>query len=143
MWARSDNDRQGSRPIILRPYTRPGPGRLVQAALLLAFMGFCLFFGFLYGLTTPFLIKQLVIPIVLLALVAVWALPDVKTAPTGALYGLSFAFVIVLFLWPNYLAVALPGLAAAQRSSRVGIVAARSRSVVLLPKMSARSGECA
>ena len=110
MWARSDNDRQGSRPIILRPYTRPGPGRLVQAALLLAFMGFCLFFGFLYGLTTPFLIKQLVIPIVLLALVAVWALPDVKTAPTGALYGLSFAFVIVLFLWPNYLAVALPGL---------------------------------
>lgn len=30
-----------------------------------------------------------------------------------------------------------------QRSSRVGIVAARSRSVVLLPKISARSGECA
>ncbi|MCX7585414.1 O-antigen ligase family protein [Phenylobacterium sp. 58.2.17] len=110
MWARSDNDGRGSRPIILRPYTRPGPGRLVQAALLLAFMGFCLFFGFFYGLTTPFLIKQLVIPIILLALIAVWALPDVKTAPTGALYGLSFAFLIVLFLWPNYLAVALPGL---------------------------------
>lgn len=110
MWARSDNSGQSSRPIILRPYTRPGPGRLVQAVLLLAFMGFCLFFGFFYGLTTPFLIKQLVIPIILLGLITVWALPDTKTAPTGALYGLSFAFIIVLFLWPNYLAVALPGL---------------------------------
>jgi len=110
MWARSDSDSRSSRPIILKPYTRRGPGRLVQAVLLLAFMGFCLFFGFFYGLTTPFLIKQLVIPIILLALITVWALPDTKTAPTGALYGLSFAFIIVLFLWPNYLAVALPGL---------------------------------
>ena len=56
MWARSDNNGRGSRPIILRPYTRPGPGRMVQAVLLLAFMAFCLFFGFFYGLTTPFLI---------------------------------------------------------------------------------------
>ena len=110
MWARSDNDGRSSRPIILRPYTRPGPGRLVQAAFLLAFMGFCLFFGFFYGLTTPYLIKQLVIPVILLALLTVWALPDTRTAPTGMLYGLSFAFIIVLFLWPNYLAVALPGL---------------------------------
>ena len=92
---------RGSREIVLSPYTRPGPGRLVQAVLLLAFMGFCLFFGFFYGLTTPFLIKQLVIPVILLALITVWALPDTKTAPTGALYGLSFAFLIVLFLWPN------------------------------------------
>ncbi len=110
MWARSDSDSRSSRPTILKPYTRPGPGRLVQAALLLVFAGFCLFFGFFYGLTTPFLIKQLVLPIILLALVAVWALPDTKSAPTSALYGLSFAFIIVLFLWPNYLAVALPGL---------------------------------
>lgn len=110
MWARSDNDGRNPRPVILKPYTQRGPGRLIQAAFLLAFMGFCLFFGFFYGLTTPYLIKQLVIPIILLGLVAIWALPDSKTAPVGALYGLSFAFIIVLFLWPNYLAIALPGL---------------------------------
>ncbi|KRC39134.1 hypothetical protein ASE17_15725 [Phenylobacterium sp. Root77] len=110
MWAGSDNSGQASRPVILRPYAKPGPGRLVQAVLLLAFAGFCLFFGFLYGLTTPFLIKQLVIPIILLAFVTIWALPDTKSAPVGTLYGLSFAFIIVLFLWPNYLAIALPGL---------------------------------
>lgn len=110
MWAGSDNGDRGSRSVILKPYAKPGPGRLWQAALLLAFMGFCLFFGFFYALTTPYLIKQLVIPVVLLALITIWALPDTKSAPTGALYGLSFAFVIVLFLWPNYLAIALPGL---------------------------------
>lgn len=110
MWAGSENNGRSARPVILKPYTRPGPAWWVQGILLLAFMGFCLFFGFFYGLTTPFLIKQLVIPVVLLALIAIWALPDTKSAPVGTLYGLSFAFIIVLFLWPNYLAIALPGL---------------------------------
>lgn len=43
--------------------------------------------------------------------------------------------------WQFELKPVLPGLAATQRSSSVGIVAARSRSAVLLPKISARSGE--
>jgi hypothetical protein len=45
-----------------------------------------------------------------LGLVTVWALPDAGTAPTGLLEGLFFTFVCALILWPNYLAVALPGL---------------------------------
>ncbi|WP_312162789.1 O-antigen ligase family protein [Phenylobacterium sp.] len=110
MWAGSDNGGRSFRSVILKPYTQPGPGRLVQAAFLLAFMGFCLFFGFFYALTTPYLIKQLVIPVALLGLITIWALPDGKSSPAGTLYGFSFAFVIVLFLWPNYLAIALPGL---------------------------------
>ena len=40
MWARSDNDGRNPRPVILKPYTQRGPGRLIQAAFLLAFMGF-------------------------------------------------------------------------------------------------------
>lgn len=108
MWAWINNS--GHRPLILKPYTRPGPGLMIQGGLLLAFMFFCLVFGFFYALTTPFLIRQLAIPIVILALIAIWALPDMKSSPAGYLDWMTFAFLVVLFVWPNYLAIALPGM---------------------------------
>lgn len=70
----------------------------------------CLFYGFFYAVTTPFMLKEFMAPLLPLAALAVWALPDMKTAPTQTLNRLFFAFLIMAICWPNYLAIALPGL---------------------------------
>lgn len=70
----------------------------------------CLPFGFFFALFVPYLFIFFMLPIAALAVITIWALPDMRTAPTGALMPLLFAFIIALFLWPNYLAIALPGL---------------------------------
>src|SRR3546814_9768945 len=43
-------------------------------------------------------------------LLVIWALPETDWAPTKTLAWLLIAFLIALPLWPNYLAIALPGM---------------------------------
>jgi hypothetical protein len=50
------------------------------------------------------------LPLGVLAMLVVWALPSGDYAPTNALQPLYIAFFAALFVWPNYLAIALPGL---------------------------------
>lgn len=71
---------------------------------------FCFVYGAAFALFFPFLAVPLAIPVVVLGAVAIWAMPDVANAPLGLLEGLFFALVVALVMWPNYLAVALPGL---------------------------------
>ena len=71
---------------------------------------FCLLYGFFFALTAPYLIVPFAAPIVLLMLMAVWALPERTSAPTKTMELFFSAVVICLILWPNYLALALPGL---------------------------------
>jgi hypothetical protein len=71
---------------------------------------FCLFYGFAFALFAPFLILFFLIPPAILALMVIWALPDLHSPPTGALSWLEFAFMFMLVIWPSYIAVALPGL---------------------------------
>jgi hypothetical protein len=79
-----------------------------------AFLAFCawvgLIYGFLFTLFPPQLLVYLAIPILVLALLVIWALPDTARAPTKLLTRLFFAYVAALILWPNYLAIQLPGL---------------------------------
>lgn len=70
----------------------------------------CFAYGFLYARFAPFLMVPFAIPLAVLAILVVWALPSGDYAPTRALQPLYIAFFAALFLWPNYLAVALPGL---------------------------------
>jgi hypothetical protein len=51
----------------------------------------------------------LFLPLVVLAVLVVWSLPDTEKAPTRLLTGLFFSFFILAFVWPDYLAIALPG----------------------------------
>src|SRR3546814_11031678 len=53
----------------------------------------------------PFLV-----PVIALGLLVIWALPETDWAPTKTLAWLLIAFLIALPLWPNYLAIALPGM---------------------------------
>jgi hypothetical protein len=71
---------------------------------------FCFFYGAAFALFFPFLAIPLVVPVIVLGAVAVWAMPDSARAPLGMLEALFFAFIIALVMWPNYLAVAVPGL---------------------------------
>lgn len=67
-------------------------------------------YGFLFTLLPLSFIPMLLIPIGLMILLTVWALPGAKTAPTRYLYPLFIAFYVSLIAWPNYLAISLPGL---------------------------------
>lgn len=100
-------------PIVLKPYSGQRKALAVRALILLgwASLPFMFFvYGFAFALTAPWLILQFAAPLVVLALVVIWALPDTKYAPTGTLEFLFFAFFIFLFAWPNYVALNLPGM---------------------------------
>ncbi|MFM5914763.1 MAG: O-antigen ligase family protein [Chakrabartia godavariana] len=141
----------------LAPYrSQPSPlGRASRKAL---FFAMCVFLGVFYGfwgtvLPTAFIII-LIIPYIVLSLLLLWVLPDGGNAPDARLRKLFLIFTAVTFLWPNYLAISLPGLPwlsmrrifglimgtvflvslASSRSMRANIVAAM-RSIPLLSNL--------
>lgn len=104
---------KSSAPPIQAPYSndpRFGWRRLRLPALLMLIALICPVYGFWYALTTPYLLVQFTFPLMFLAAVAIWALPELERAPTNLLASLLFMFFIAMALWPNYLAIALPGL---------------------------------
>jgi hypothetical protein len=70
----------------------------------------CFIYGFFFALTAPYLILVFAVPVVILGLLSIWALPEAKTAPVGGLEVFFSASLAGLILWPNYLALTLPGL---------------------------------
>lgn len=100
-------------PYALAPYTqidvRLYP-KLIAVLLVCAISLFCIPFGFYFAVFAPYLINFFVAPVAILGALTIWALPESRTAPTSLLAPLTFAFVTALLLWPNYLAISLPGL---------------------------------
>jgi hypothetical protein len=100
-------------PSILKPYHRPPQGiaKLFRVALVFSsLIFFCLILGFFYAVLTPHLLGIFAVPIAVLAGLVIWVLPESRRAPTSAIAFLTWSFFITLVLWPNYLAIALPGL---------------------------------
>lgn len=97
----------------LAPF-RGQPSPLVRTSRKVLFFGMCIFLGVFYGfwgtVLPPAFIIILVIPFIVLALLLLWILPDGAQAPDRTLVTLFLLFTGVTFLWPNYLAIALPGL---------------------------------
>ena len=113
--ARIGRKKRGPRPRpakIMKPYIDRGAFRyrLVKFFFPLALGFFCLLYGFFYGLTTPYLLVPFAFPVGILMLLAIWALPDRPHAPTKAMEFFFSGLLISLIIWPNYLALALPGL---------------------------------
>ena len=98
--------------LIVPPYMDvQNPRRRLVKILFPVFLGFaCLLYGFFFALTAPYLIVPLAAPIALLMLMSIWALPDRAQAPTKSMEFFFSALIVTLILWPNYLALALPGL---------------------------------
>lgn len=104
----------GMRPPPVLPNYRRQRSRLERLFKHGGFLALCvalgLFYGFFYTLFPPQLLIYLLIPILVLALLVIWALPDTPRAPTRLLVRLFFIYFLVMILWPNYLAIQLPGL---------------------------------
>lgn len=95
------------------PYTpdHRSPGfRLARLLIAVGLGVFCLLYGSAFALFGQYVIPLLSGPMIVLAMVVIWALPEARTAPTGVLVALLFAFVFFLVMWPNYIALARPGL---------------------------------
>jgi hypothetical protein len=112
-------DRDGSaraapvRRQVLAPYVNTDGSlawRVVSRLAMLALILGCLFYGAAYAFFAPYLLVMFPIPVVIAGLLVIWALPDMARAPTGLLEGLFYAYLVVLIVWPNYLAISLPGL---------------------------------
>jgi hypothetical protein len=87
---------------------RPRP---VRARFLLGLFFFaCLIYGALFTFLGPFAPRLFVIPLGVFAALIVWALPEMKRYPDRTMSWCFFAFAVALICWPNYLAIALPGL---------------------------------
>lgn len=104
----------GGAPMSVLPPFRQARSPLQTVALKTAFLGCCAILGLLYGFVfavfPPTIMVYLALPVILLSLVVIWALPDFPTGPTRLLGFLFFAYSLILPLWPNYLALTLPGL---------------------------------
>lgn len=95
--------------VILAPYVRPS-ARWVGITLI-AILGLVSFlYGFGFSTFAPYRIVQFVLPILFLGAMTIWALPELGGAPTTLLERVFFLFFLALPLWPNYLAIVLPGL---------------------------------
>ncbi|MET3528131.1 O-antigen ligase family protein [Phenylobacterium koreense] len=71
---------------------------------------YCVAVGFLFALLAPFVMVPFAVPIAALSMAVIWALPDIRNPPIAPLRMMFWIFFPALFLWPNYLAITLPGL---------------------------------
>jgi hypothetical protein len=67
-------------------------------------------YGLLFAFMAPYFMIGFAVPIVLLLAIAIWALPASDLALDKWQERLFFLFLCILIIWPNYLAVAIPGL---------------------------------
>lgn len=108
-WRRSTTPSEPQAPI-LQPYT-PLPRSWTRRALAFsALMLFCFIYGFFFSVIAPFYFVFLISPLIFVTFLVIWVLPDTIRAPVRALEWLFYAMFIALAVWPNYLAIALPGL---------------------------------
>jgi hypothetical protein len=110
--ARADSVRPASAQI-LQPYTGDPQGRQHRrrrAFLLGSLIISCLILGGAFALLAPSLIAPVLALPAILALITIWALPDVARPQHRVQEGFFFAFFITTIMWPNYLAIAIPGL---------------------------------
>jgi hypothetical protein len=95
---------------IMGGYTAPGFLQRHRKKLLFALFLFVLIYSMAFHLFGRFLIVQFLAPLAVLGLLVIWALPEIGKAPTATLRWLFFAFIFALLCWPDYLALALPGM---------------------------------
>jgi hypothetical protein len=98
---------------LLKPYAGVGASFWQRNIVLIAtiLLGVaCIPYGFYYALFTPWLLVNFMSPLAVLVIILIWVLPPARSAPDVAIERLFFTFFIVFSLWPNYLALAFPGL---------------------------------
>ena len=82
----------------------------IQASLIIPLLAFCFIYGAALALFGPSILVPLAVPIILLTLMVIWALPDARSPPLNSLGLLLYISLVAQYVWPNYLAISLPGL---------------------------------
>lgn len=82
--------------------------RNVTAISALVLVG--LFYGLFSAIFPVFLYMYLALPILIVAALVIWALPDTGRFPERTIETLFWLFLCAQLVWPNYLAISLPGL---------------------------------
>lgn len=100
--------RRPVQPLPLFPYRSLESVRRVQF-LLMGLLLTGLLYGFYFGQLAPILVMPFIVPAAVLAGLVIWALPAGRPPEEWAAR-LLIAFLLILPLWPNYLAIALPGM---------------------------------
>lgn len=101
------------RPVVtpvLPGYFTPRVWQRKPLRFLLPFLFMTLILGMALPLFYRVLLLQMLVPALLLAIGVVVALPNTERPPWRLVAGFSLAAVPVQTMWPNYLAVTLPGL---------------------------------
>jgi hypothetical protein len=86
------------------------PRRAKMIAIITGLLLFCAAYGAVFAFFAPAFLVTFAVPLALFTVLVIWALPEGDYAPVQLLQPLYLGFFLILFLWPNYLAVALPGL---------------------------------
>ena len=66
--------------------------------------------GLIFGVTSTYFLVELLIPVVIVSFIAIGLLPENGVAFERTIAFLFFSFITVLAVWPDYLALSLPGL---------------------------------
>lgn len=78
--------------------------------ILLGIGTFCVIYGMAFALLAQVFLVPMAAPLAILGLLVIWALPDIQNVPVDAIEWFLFALFISLIMWPNYLAIAFPGM---------------------------------
>ncbi len=108
-----DNSSHRQFEIILPEYSDdPNSPRnqLIRFGVIAGTSIFCLFYGLVFAFLAPYLLAPLIAPVAVLFLLVVWALPSSRAPPTHVVSVCLMGLLCTLLLWPNYLAIAIPGL---------------------------------
>jgi hypothetical protein len=98
---------------VLAPYRQPRAlwrERMRWTAFYIGLVFTCIIYGFFVAVLPPAFYVYMGMPIAIIALLAIWVLPDRGAIDTGGLEWLVFAYWVGFILWPNYLAISFPGL---------------------------------
>lgn len=78
------------------------------------FYGALIFVALVYGLLSAIFPVSfyiyMALPIIVIAGLVIWALPDTGRFPARAVEAMLWAFLYAQLIWPNYIALVLPGL---------------------------------
>jgi hypothetical protein len=107
--ARKEPPARQQKPLI-GIYRRRATPLLVKVLAYSALGLFCLLYGGLFARYAPHLMVGFIAPLAAILVLGIWALPSGDYAPTGAIPWLFMGFFASRLLWPNYLALTLPGL---------------------------------
>lgn len=95
---------------ILAPYTTLSWYQRHRRLCLSLLWAFCSFYGLVWAVAGQFALPALMGPIVVIFFLVIWLLPEVDSVPERWLRRGLFIYLIALLCWPDYIALALPGL---------------------------------